>query len=85
MQLANARFDQYAADSFRRRAAMRITAALSAALLMLGLLLPDRFADRDLDRVAGAELVALDPDLAFISDASGISVLLLAAIACALP
>lgn len=44
MQLGNARFDQFVDVAFWRRASVRITAALSAALLVLGLLLPDRFA-----------------------------------------
>jgi hypothetical protein len=44
MQHGTARFDPFVNVAFRPRAAVRITAALSAALLVLGLLLPDRFA-----------------------------------------
>jgi hypothetical protein len=44
MQLGIARFDQFVNVAFWPRASVRIAAALSAALLMLGLLLPDRFA-----------------------------------------
>lgn len=44
MQHGMARFNQFVDDSFWRRASVSITVAISAAFLMLGLLLSDRFA-----------------------------------------